>query len=117
MNLPTDGIRLEFCGAQAVMVFEDDFDISRENLAFVLLRHALRGGPEGVEFDFCAASFVGGVAVRLVLEAREHCRGTVGVRADDDVWRLFELTGAAGLVQRRRCNQREPSTTHPKDLR
>jgi hypothetical protein len=71
-----------------------------------LLGEAVTGGAVHIVLSFCRASFVGGPAVRLALVALDAVgprRGTVTVRGDRHVRRLFEVTGVAARVALEDC--------------
>jgi hypothetical protein len=71
-----------------------------------LLDEAVRQGAIHIVLVFCRSSFVGGPAVRLALVALDavaSLSGTVTIRGDRHVRRLFEVTGVASRVRLEDC--------------
>jgi anti-anti-sigma factor len=100
------GVRLRVRGDHAEIAVVDDVDIATEPAMEDLLDEAVTRGVAHVVLSFCRSSFVGGPAVRLALvalDAVERRGGTVTIRGDRHVRRLFEVTGVAGRVQLEDC--------------
>jgi anti-anti-sigma factor len=93
-------------GDHAEIAVVDDVDIATEPAMEDLLDEAVTRGVAHIVLSFCRSSFVGGPAVRLALvalDAVERRGGSVTIRGDRHVRRLFEVTGVAARVQLEDC--------------
>jgi anti-anti-sigma factor len=93
-------------GDRAEIAVIDDVDIATEPVMEDLLAEAIERDAIHLVLSFCRSSFVGGPAVRLALVALEAAArrgGTVTVRGDRHVRRLFEITGVASRVRLEDC--------------
>ena len=100
------GVRLRVQGNQAEVSVVDDVDIATEPAMERLLDDAVEHGAVHIVLSFCRSAFVGGPAVRLALVALDAVRprrGSVTVRGDGQVRRLFEVTGVASRVRLEDC--------------
>jgi anti-anti-sigma factor len=92
---------------RAEVAVSDEVDIASEPAMHQVLHEALKAGALHVTISFCGSSFVGGPAVRLALVALEAVAprgGTVTVRGDEHVRRLFAITGVEPSVTLQPCD-------------
>jgi anti-anti-sigma regulatory factor len=100
------GVRLRVLADRAEIAVVDDVDIATEPMMERLLEQAVGQGAVHIVLSFCRAAFVGGPAVRLALIALDAVAprgGTVTIRGDRHVRRLFQVTGVAARVQLEDC--------------
>ena len=100
------GVRLRVRGDRAEVSVIDDVDIATEPAMERLLDDAVQHGAVHIVLSFCRSAFVGGPAVRLALVALAAVAprgGSVTVRGDHHVRRLFEITGVASRVRLEDC--------------
>lgn len=92
-----DGVQIEVQG---------DVDIAAEPKLRAALDQAERRSPRRIILDFCSARFAGVPAVRLALAAvgtASRRGGTVVVRGQRNVQRLFHITGTQDVVELEDC--------------
>jgi anti-anti-sigma factor len=97
---------LDVVGDRAELAVEDDVDLASEPAMERLLGQAAERGALHFVLSFCGSSFVGGPAVRLALFALDAVAsrsGTVTIRGDRHVRRLFEVTGVSRRVRLEDC--------------
>ena len=93
-------------GTHAELAVVDDVDLASEPAMERLLKQAAERGALHFVLSFCGSAFVGGPAVRLALFALDSVGsrgGTVTIRGDRHVRRLFEVTGVARRVRLEDC--------------
>jgi anti-anti-sigma factor len=98
---------LRLLGTRAEITVSAEVDIASEGAIRHTLRQALEQGAVHILISFCGSAFVGGPAVRLALTALETVGplgGSVTIRGDTHVRRLFAITGVADRVTLESCD-------------